>query len=75
MCYNIIRKGERKPREKDEDKIMTNETTKVITLNIEKELDDYDKILDFVTIYGEEWDENGNVTLIVDREEYDEIFD
>lgn len=54
---------------------MTNETTKVITLNIEKEMDDYDKILDFVTIYGEEWDENGNVTLIVDREEYDEIFD
>ena len=50
---------------------------KTITLNINKfeEMHTYDIILDQVTIYEENWEENGKVILTVNAEEYEEAFE
>ena len=48
--------------------------TKVITIDIAKDMDTYDTIMDYVKIYDTEWNEDGMVTMTVDAIEYDEIF-
>lgn len=48
--------------------------TKVITINIIKDMDTYDTIMDCVKIYDIEWYEDGTVVMTVDAIEYDEIF-
>lgn len=71
MCYNKYRKKERAKRFTKKE---VNKMTKVITINIIKDMDTYDTIMDYVKIYDTEWYEDGTVVMTVDAIEYDEIF-
>ena len=47
---------------------------KTIAINIIKEMDKYDEIIDNVTIYAKEWCEDGTVVMLVNAAEYEECF-
>lgn len=46
----------------------------VITIDITKDMDTYDYIIDYVTVYSRTWNKDGTVTMVVDTEEYNEFF-
>lgn len=46
----------------------------VITIDIAKDMDTYDYIIDYVTVYETKWNADGTVTMVVDTEEYNEFF-
>ena len=46
----------------------------IITIDIAKDMDTYDYIIDYVTLYETKWNTDGTVTMVVDTEEYNEFF-
>ena len=46
----------------------------ILTIDIATDMDTYDYIMDYVTVYETKWNEDGTVTMVVDAIEYDEFF-
>ena len=46
----------------------------IITIDITKDMDTYDYIMDYVTVYETKWNTDGTVTMVVNAEEYKEFF-
>ena len=46
----------------------------IITINITRDMDTYDYIMDYVTVYEIKWNTDGTVTMVVNTEEYNELF-
>lgn len=52
-----------------------NKMTKfIITIDIATDIDTYDYIMDYVTVYETKWNTDGTVTMVVNTEEYNEFF-
>ncbi len=68
---NTVRKRKPKGLRKKE----VNKMEKIIlTIDIATDMDTYDYIMDYVTVYETKWNEDGTVTMVVDAIEYDEFF-
>lgn len=46
----------------------------IITIDIATDIDTYDYIMDYVTVYETKWNADGTVIMVVNAEEYEEFF-
>jgi hypothetical protein len=73
LRYDIIyTERKREPNGLRKKEVITMKT--VITIDITKDMDTYDYIMDYVTVYEIKWNTDGTVTMVVNTEEYNEFF-
>jgi hypothetical protein len=72
LCDIIYTERKREPNGLRKKEVITMKT--VITIDITKDMDTYDYIMDYVTVYEIKWNTDGTVTMVVDTEEYNEFF-